>query len=361
VSGLFSPLRLRGVELPNRIGVSPMCMYSSQDGLANNWHLVHLGSRAVGGAGLVMAEASAVSPEGRISPADLGFWSDAHAEALAPSIAFIAEHGAVPAIQLAHAGRKASTAVPWLSRKPVEKDAGGWDPLAPSAIAFAPDSLTPLEMTDADIAKVIADFAAAARRANEAGFRYIECHFAHGYLIHEFLSPLSNFRTDRYGGALENRARLMLEIVAAMRAVLPDDYPLTVRLSVTDWVEGGCDIDQTIEVCRWLKDAGVDLIDCSSGAILPHAQPVEAPGMHVPFSARIRSEAAIATAAVGVITQAEQAEAIIANGEADLVFLARAMLRDPYWPLHAAEALGEDAAWPIQYKRAVRPRRPKPS
>ncbi len=351
---LFSPLKLRGTEFKNRIFVSPMCQYSSQDGLATDWHFVHLGSRAVGGAALVMVEATAVSPEGRISPQDSGLWSDAHAEAFAKITRFVKEQGSVPGIQLAHAGRKASTPPPWEKGQGrlVRPEDGGWMPIAPSAIPFDAGYPGPREMTLRDIRLVAAQFGEAAGRALNAGFDLLELHFAHGYLVHEFLSPLSNRREDAYGGSFENRARLSIEIARAVRETWPDRLPLFVRLSATDWVKGGWDLESSIELSRRLKAEGVDLIDCSSGALVPHAQIPAGPGYQVPFAAAIRREVAIPTAAVGFITDPAQAETILATGQADAVFLARALLRDPYWPLHAARALGADVPWPKQYERA---------
>ncbi len=351
---LFSPLTIRDITFRNRVFVSPMCQYSSVEGMPTDWHLVHLGSRAVGGAGLVMVEATAVVPEGRISRSDSGIWSDAHAEAFKPVAAFLKQHGAVPGIQLAHAGRKASTAAPWLGGGPVGPEAGGWQPLAPSAIPFDAGYQVPREMTEADISACAAAFVAAARRSLSAGFEVVELHFAHGYLAHEFLSPLSNRRTDDYGGALENRMRFPLRVAASVREMWPDKYPLFVRISATDWAEGGWDLPQSIELSRRLKDIGVDLIDCSSGALVPRAKMQVGPGYQVPFAEAIRRDAGIATGAVGMITEARQAEQIIAEGKADVVLLARAMLRDPYWPLHAAQVLGADARWPVQYERAAR-------
>jgi 2,4-dienoyl-CoA reductase-like NADH-dependent reductase (Old Yellow Enzyme family) len=328
-----------------------MCQYSCQEGMANDWHLVHLGSRAVGGAALVMVEATAVSPEGRISPADMGIWSDEHQRALQPVAEFIKAQGAVAAIQLAHAGRKASTDAPWRGGKPVAESAGGWQALAPSPLAFG-DYPAPREMTAADVAKVTAQFAEAARRSLAAGFDVVELHMAHGYLVHEFLSPLSNERGDQYGGDFEGRLRFPLQVAEAVRGVWPDHLPVFMRISATDWVEGGWDLAQSIEFSRRLKMLGIDLIDCSSGGLVPGAKIPVAPGYQVPFAQAIRQQAGIATGAVGLITEAEQAEAIIAAGDADVVFLARAMLRDPYWPLHAAKILGVDIPWPVQYQRA---------
>ncbi len=352
MSKLFTPIRFRDIEMRNRIFVSPMCEYSSTDGFPGDWHMVHLGSRAVGGAGLVMVEATAVTPQGRISPQDSGIWSDAHTEAFAPIARFIKEQGAVPGMQLCHAGRKASTAAPWSGGAPLAPAAGGWQPLAPSALPFAPDYPVPHAMTRSDIDAAVEAFAAAARRALAAGFEVIEAHMAHGYLLHEFLSPLSNQRTDEYGGSLENRMRLPLAVARTMRAVWPADRPLFVRISATDWAAGGWDLPQSIELSRRLKTVGADLIDCSSGGLVPDAKIPHTPGYQVPFAAAIRKEVGIATAAVGLITEADQAERIVASGEADCVFIARAMLRDPYWPMHAAQQLGVDIAWPKQYLRA---------
>ena len=352
MSVLFSPLELRGVTFRNRIFVSPMCQYSSLNGLPTDWHLVHLGGRAVGGAGLVMVEATAVCPEGRISPSDSGIWSDEHAQAFRRITAFIKEQGAVPGMQLAHAGRKASSAAPWRGEGPVGPERGGWQPVAPSPLAFGEGYPVPREMTLSDIEAVRADFSAAARRAGEAGFEVVELHMAHGYLLHEFLSPLANRRTDGYGGSLESRMRLPLEVAREVRAVWPQHLPLFVRVSTTDWVEGGWDVPDTVDLARRLKEIGVDLIDCSSGGIAPGVRVPVAPGYQVPFAAAVRREAGIATGAVGMITQPSQAEEIVATGQADAVLLAREMLRNPYWPLHAAQALGAEAAWPVQYLRA---------
>ena len=352
MSDLFSTLKLRGVEFRNRVFVSPMCQYSSREGLPNEWHLVHLGSRAVGGAGLVMAEATGVSPEGRISPGDTGIWSDEHASAFRPVASFIKSQGAVAGIQLAHAGRKASTDVPWRGGKPLAESEGGWQPLAPSAVPFAEGHLVPREMSADDIEAVVRQFEDAARRSLAAGFEVIEIHMAHGYLLHEFLSPLSNRRRDDYGGGFEARARFPLRVAEAVRAACPPALPLFVRISATDWAEGGWDLPQSIQFSRRLKEIGVDLIDCSSGGLVPGVKIPVAPGYQTPFAAAVRKEAGIATGAVGMITEAQQAEQIISDGEADAVFLARAMLRDPYWALHAAKALGVDAPAPVQYGRA---------
>ena len=352
MSVLFSPLRLRGLELRSRIFVSPMCQYSCADGVATDWHLVHLGSRAAGGAALVMAEASAVEPIGRISPGDAGIWSEAHAQAWAPVARFIRSQGAAPAIQLAHAGRKASTAVPWEGGGPLKS--GAWTPVGASAIAFDTGFATPRELTAPELAAIAARFADSAKLALAAGFEVVELHYAHGYLVHSFLSPLSNHREDAYGGSFDGRARLALEIAAAVRRVWPERLPLFVRVSATDWAEGGWDLPQTIELARRLKALGVDLIDCSSGALVPYAKIPAAPGYQVPFADAVRREAGIATGAVGMITEPAQAEEIVASGKADAVLLAREFLRDPYWPLHAAAALGAEAPWPRQYGRAKR-------
>ena len=353
-SGLFDPLQIRDVAFRNRIGVSPMCQYSSTDGFAGDWHLAHLGCRAVGGAGLVMTEACAVLPEGRISPSDLGIWSDAHIEPLARCARFIAEHGAAPGIQLAHAGRKASTAVPWKGHHALSEAQGGWRPVvAPSPIPFDADSPVPAALTVAEIPGIVSAFARAARRALQAGFRLVEIHAAHGYLLHEFLSPLSNRRTDAYGGSLENRARLVRETVQAVRRVWPENLPLFIRISATDWVEGGWDIAQSVELARQVKPLGVDLVDCSSGALVPGAAIPVAPGYQVPFAERIRREAGLPTAAVGLIREAGQADQIIRRGQADIVLLGRQMLREPYWPLKAARELGVKVDWPAQYARAA--------
>jgi 2,4-dienoyl-CoA reductase-like NADH-dependent reductase (Old Yellow Enzyme family) len=352
---LFEPLTIRSVTLRNRIGVSPMCQYSSEDGVATDWHLVHLGSRAVGGAALVIAEATAVSPEGRISPGDAGIWAEKHIEPIARINRFIKQHGAVPGIQIAHAGRKASAARPWDGGAHLADDQGGWPTVAPSAIPFGGSlNKVPRAMTEADIAKVQNDFVAAAKRALTAGTEWLELHFAHGYLAQEFLSPLSNHRTDRYGGSFENRIRFALETTRTVRAAWPDNLPLAARISCTDWVAGGWDIEQSVELSRRLKAEGVDLIDCSSGGATPDAKIPTTQGYQVPFSEKIRREANIATAAVGLITEPQQADAILRNGQADQVLLAREFLRDPYWPAHAAKALGhsEKVKPPVQYLRA---------
>jgi 2,4-dienoyl-CoA reductase-like NADH-dependent reductase (Old Yellow Enzyme family) len=352
MSNLFSSLTLRTLTFRNRVFVSPMCQYSSADGFANDWHLVHLGSRAVGGAGLVMTEATAVSPEGRISPKDLGLWLDDHVAPLARIAAFVKTQGAAAGVQLAHAGRKASTDVPWEGGGPIPAGRGGWETLAPSALPFAPSWPAPREMTRADLDLVKEQFVEAAGRAAAAGFDVIELHAAHGYLLHEFLSPLSNRRADDYGGSFANRVRFPLEVAQAVRAAWPERLPVFMRISSTDWVEGGWNLSSSIELARLLKVVGIDLIDCSSGGLVPDAAIPAGPGFQTPAAAAIRREAGIATAAVGLITSPQQAEQIVATGQADAVLLAREFLRHPYWPLEAALQLGADIAWPKQYARA---------
>jgi 2,4-dienoyl-CoA reductase-like NADH-dependent reductase (Old Yellow Enzyme family) len=349
---LFTPVSFRDVRLRNRIAVSSMCQYSSEEGFASDWHLVHLGSRAAGGAGLVMTEAAAVEARGRISPNDLGIWDDHHIQALASVARFIQSQGAVPGIQLAHAGRKASTARPWEGGQQIPVAQGGWQPVAPSPIPFLESDTAPEELTVLEFRRIVTAFAAAARRAWEAGFRVVEIHSAHGYLLHEFLSPLSNRRTDEYGGPLGNRIRALCEVVWAVREAWPASSPLFVRISATDWAEDGWDEDQSVLLAQRLKPLGVDLIDCSSGGLVPNVTVPTAPGYQVGFADRIRREAGIATGAVGLITDPEQANEIIASGKADIVLLAREMLRDPYWPLHAARRLGLKPAPPIPYRRA---------
>ena len=350
---LFSPFTIRDITLRNRVAVSPMCQYSSDDGLANDWHLVHLGSRAVGGAGLVFTEAAAVSAEGRISPHDLGIYKDAHVDPLRRITQFIQEQGAAAGIQLAHAGRKSSTARPWEGGGPVDEAEGGWIPVqAPSALPFDEGYQTPEALDDAGITVLIDDFVDAARRSLSAGFQVIELHAAHGYLLHQFLSPLSNKRTDGYGGSLENRMRLTLEVARAVRREWPEHLPLFVRISATDWVEGGWDIEQSVELARCLKSEGVDLIDCSSGGAVPHVKIPVGPAYQTPFAERVRRDADIATGAVGLITEPRQADQIIRDGQADMVLLAREMLRDPYWPRRAARVLGVEPTPPAQYGRA---------
>ena len=352
MSKLFTPLQMRSLTLRNRILVSPMCMYSCQDGLPNDWHMVHLGSRAVGGAAMVIAEATAVAPEGRISPSDCGLWNDAQAEAFAPIAHFIAAQGAIPAIQLGHAGRKASVMPPWQGGGVAQEDAGGWQPVAPSALPFGPGSPQPRELEVADLERIAAQFEASARRALKAGFQVVEVHMAHGYLLHQFLSPLSNRRDDAFGGRLENRMRLPLEVAHRVRAIWPEELPVMIRLSVTDWVDGGWDLPQSLVLCEHLHELGVDLIDCSSGGLVPDAVIPAAPGFQTPFAAQIREKVGIATGAVGLITAAVQAEQILATGSDDVVLLARELLRDPYWPIHAAAELKADHPWPVQYERA---------
>ena len=350
---LFSPLTIRSVTLRNRIGVSPMCQYSAVDGVANDWHLVHLGSRAVGGAGLVIAEATAVSPEGRITPGCLGLWDDKQVEPLARIARFVKEYGAVPGIQIAHAGRKASADLPWLSGAHLSEAQGGWPTIAPSAIPFSKElPKVPRAMAEADIQRVQQDFVATARRAVAAGFEWLELHAAHGYLFNEFLSPLTNQRTDQYGGSFENRTRLLLDTTRAVRQVWPEKLPLTVRISATDWKPGGWELADSIALAGLLKAAGVDLIDCSSGGLVPDAKINVVPGYQLPFAEKIRHGAHIATAAVGFITEPKQADEIVRSGQADLVLLARRMLIDPYWPSHAARALGRTLLPPNQYARA---------
>lgn len=349
---LYDPLRVANLTLENRIAVSPMCQYSAIDGFANDWHLVHLGSRAVGGAALVIAEATAVEARGRISPSDLGIWSDDHVAGLARVARFIAEQGAVPGIQLAHAGRKASTAAPWDGGQPLTASEGAWTSVAPSPIAFDSGHPTPHELTEDELGEVRAAFALAAQRAHAAGFRWLELHAAHGYLLHSFLSPLSNQRGDAYGGSFQNRVRFPLEVVRAVRAVWPAEHALAVRLSCTDWVSGGWSLDDSVELSRELKACGVDLIDCSSGGSAAHVKIPVAPEYQVAFAERIRREAEISTAAVGLITSAESADAIVKEGKADLVLLGRELLRNPYFPLAALRQLGAPARVPKQYTRA---------
>jgi 2,4-dienoyl-CoA reductase-like NADH-dependent reductase (Old Yellow Enzyme family) len=350
---LFDPLTLRGLTLPHRILVSPMCQYSSTDGLANDWHLVHLGSRAVGGAALVFTEATAVTADGRISPQDLGIWNDHHIDSLARIVRFVRGQGSPAGIQIAHAGRKASTAAPWDGRAAVPPSDGGWEPVGPTVQPFAAGYPMPRALDAHEIPPIVEAFGDAARRARAAGFDVVEVHAAHGYLLHQFLSPLVNTRTDRYGGSFENRARLCLEVVDAVRAVWPERLPVLVRISAADWAPGGWDIEQSVELCRLLAARGVDLVDCSSGGAVSYAQVAVAPGYQVPFAARIRREANVPTGAVGLITQASQADEIIRTGEADCVLLAREMLRDPYWPQTAADKRGHPLPRPKQYLRAA--------
>ena len=356
INGLFDELKIRDVRLSSRIAVSPMCQYSCEDGFATEWHLVHLGSRAVGGAALVIAEATAVLPEARISPQDLGIWSEAHIEPLARIAKFIHSQGSVPGIQLAHAGRKASTSRPWDGGGKLTEQEGGWsDVVAPSAIPFAPNYPMPTAATIERIAAIADAFGKAAQRALDAGFRLLEIHSAHGYFLHEFLSPLSNHRSDLYGGSFENRTRIVREVVSKVRRFWPERLPLFIRISSTDWVEGGWDIEQAVELARSLRPLGVDLVDCSSGGNVADAKIPIGPGYQVQFAERIRRDAGILTGAVGMITEPHQADEIIRKGQADIVLLAREMLRDPYWPLHAAAELGKPISWPAQYLRAAPP------
>ncbi len=350
---LFDSLQIRDVLLRNRILVSPMCQYSSTDGIASDWHLVHLGSRAVGGAALVFTEATAVSAEGRISPQDLGIWKDEHVEMLARITRFIRSQGVAAGIQLAHAGRKGSTARPWEGGKEVLESQGGWTPVAPSAIRFADDYPNPVALDEAGIRAIVRAFAEAARRACQAGFDLIEIHSAHGYLLHEFLSPLSNHRTDFYGGSLENRTRLVREVVSAIRGVIPKGMPLFIRISATDWVEGGWDVNQSIALAEQLGPLGVDLIDCSSGGVVPGAKIPVAPNYQVPFAEEIRRATGILTGAVGLITSKQDAESILREGRADVISMAREFLRQPYWPLQIAHGEGFPVSWPVQYLRAA--------
>lgn len=350
---LFEPLTLRSLTFKHRLFVSPMCQYSSVDGFANDWHFVHIGSRAVGGAALIIMEATAVSPEGRISPQDLGIWSDAHVGELARIVRFVHVQGTFAGIQLAHAGRKGSTARPWEGGKAVAAANGGWQPVGPTDEPFSDTYPSPRALAVPEIAAITGTFRDAARRALDAGYDVLEIHGAHGYLISEFLSPLVNTRTDAYGGTFDNRIRLCLEVVDAVRSVWPERLPISLRLSCTDWKEGGWDLDQSVELARRVKARGVDLVDCSSGAVVHDARIPVAPGYQVPFAERIRREASIATATVGLITEAAQADAIVREGKADCVLIARELLRDPYFPLHAARELGHQTPWPPQYLRAA--------
>lgn len=351
MSVLLSPFTMRELTLRNRIGVSPMCQYSSIDGFANDWHMVHLGGLATGGSSLVIAEATAVVPEGRISPWDLGIWSDAHVPMLRHITDFIHAHGAIAGIQLAHAGRKASCKRPWEGTGLIAPTDGGWTVRGPSTIPFSPQYPVPEALTLDEIGDVVTAFANAARRALAAGFKVVELHGAHGYLLHQFLSPLANDRTDAYGGSFEHRARLLYEVTAAVRTVWPDGWPVIVRISATDWADGGWTVDESVQLCTHLATLGVDMIDCSSGGLAAHQQIPIGPGYQVPFASRIRHDAGISTAAVGLITDPLQAEHIVANGDADVVLLARELLRYPRWPLHAAHVLGAIGPWPSQYLR----------
>ncbi len=351
---LFTQLTIRKITLRNRIVVSPMCQYSSEDGFANDWHFVHLGSRAVGGAALVFTEATAVSPEGRISPHDLGIWKDDHIEQLKKITHFIEQQGAVPGMQLAHAGRKASVTEPWKNDKLIPVSEGGWKTVAPSLLAFSDDKDTPLELSLGEIKRIVTDFKAAAKRALAAGFKVIEIHGAHGYLINEFMSPLSNKRTDDYGGNFENRTRFLVEIIDAIRSVWPQELPLFLRISASDWADGGWTVEDSVKLGELVKGRGVDLVDCSSGGVVSYAKIPAKPNYQVPFAAAVR-KTGILTGAVGIIVSAEQAEEILTSGQADLIFMARELLRDPYFPLRAARELSYDEmAWPEQYERAKR-------
>ena len=350
---LFSPIKIKNIELKNRLVVSPMCEYSSEDGFANNWHLVHLGSRAVGGAALIITEAAAVSPEGRISYGDLGIYKDEHIEKLKEITDFIHAHGAVAGIQLAHAGRKASHELPWNGNAQIPSgEPNGWKAVAPSAIPFTPTEEAPIELDKTGIEKVKADFKAAAARALKAGFKVIELHGAHGYLIHEFLSPLSNHRTDEYGGSFENRIRFLLEVIESVKEAWPAENPLFIRISSTDWTEGGWTADDSVALAKILINKGIDLVDCSSGGNVATAKIPLKPGYQVEFAEKVKKEAGILTGAVGLITESKQADEIIQTGQADLVIIAREFLRDPYFPLRAAFELRHDVKWPVQYERA---------
>jgi 2,4-dienoyl-CoA reductase-like NADH-dependent reductase (Old Yellow Enzyme family) len=349
---LFSTIQIKSLTFKNRIAISPMCQYSSEDGFANDWHLIHLGSRASGGAALIIQEATAVSPEGRISPGDLGLWKDEHIEKMQAINQFIKGQNAIPGIQLAHAGRKASAAIPWKGNIKLDETNGGWKTVAPSAVAFHSNEKTPIALDKTGIQKVISDFKSATKRALKAGFEVVEIHAAHGYLLHEFLSPLSNFRTDEYGGSFENRIRLTLEVLEAIQSEWPSDLPLFVRISATDWAEGGWNIDESLQLSKILKEKGVDLMDVSSGGLVSHQQISLGPNYQVPFAERIKKETGILTGAVGLITEASQAESIVEEGKADLVLFARESLRNPNLALDFAKELGAEIQWPIQYERA---------
>ncbi len=352
MSKLLLPIKIRNLGLRNRLVVSPMCQYSAKDGIPNDWHLVHLGSRAVGGAGLVITEATAVSPEGRISPADTGIWSDEHVKAFKKITDFVKAHGAAVGIQLAHAGRKASTKIPWEGDGEVSLVDGGWQTIAPTTVKFSDNYPLPREMTRSDIKMVVDQFSDAARRSLAAGFQVAEIHMAHGYLLHQFLSPLSNRRKDEYGGDIKNRIRLPLEVANAVRETWSSDLPVFVRISSTDWIEGGWDLPQSIELAKELKKAGIDLVDCSSGGIAPGAKIPIAPGYQVRFAEEIKRHAGVMTGAIGMITDAPQAENILVAEQSDVIIMAREFLRDPYFPLHAAKILGDDPQYPTQYLRA---------
>lgn len=350
---LFDSLKLRDIVLPNRIGLPPMCQYSAHDGVAADWHFVHYGTRATGGAGLMIVEATAVTAEGRISPGDLGLWNDGQIEPLARIARFAGEHGTVAAVQLAHAGRKAGISLGWQEQRSLRADEGGWATVAPSALSFGPGYDVPQALDETGIRAVIDQFAAAARRARDAGFPIVEIHAAHGYLLHQFLSPLSNQRTDEWGGSFENRTRLVREVARTVRAEWPERLPLLIRLSATDWVEGGWNIEETVALCRSLKELGIDLVDVSTAGLLPTAKIPVGPGFQTEFAERVRHEADLPVAAVGMITSPAQADHIVRSGQADMVLLGRELLRNPYWPLAAARELGQPASWPKQYLRAA--------
>ena len=352
---LFAPLKLRDIVLPNRIAMPAMCQYSATNGLPSDWHRLHYGTRAVGGFALINLEATAVAPEGRISPYDLGLWSDAHIDPLARIAHLVRTQETVAGIQLAHAGRKGSIGAGWEPQRSLRIEDGGWTTRSPSALAFGDGYAAPKELATHELSMIVEQFAAAAVRAREAGFQTVEIHAAHGYLLHQFLSPLANRRSDRYGGSFENRSRLVHEVVTAVRAVWPESLPLLVRLSATDWVEGGWDIDECIALSRELKGLGVDLIDVSSGGVVPTAVMPVGPGFQTRFAERIRHAADIPTAAVGLITAPAQADHIVRTGQADVVMIGREALRTPYWPQQAAEALGRTGIWPRQYLRAAPP------
>jgi 2,4-dienoyl-CoA reductase-like NADH-dependent reductase (Old Yellow Enzyme family) len=352
MSKLFEPLQIKSIQLKNRIVVSPMCEYSSIDGFSNDWHLVHLGSRAVGGAALIITEATAVSPEGRITPDDLGLWKDEHIEGLRRIVSFIESQQSIAGVQLAHAGRKASHSSPWKGAKMLTEEQGGWQTVAADPTPYRTGDTPSAALDKAGIEKVKLDFKAAALRAIQAGFKVIEIHAAHGYLLHEFYSPLSNHRNDEYGGSFKNRIRLLIEVVDTVKKVWPQDLPLLARISASDWTEGGWTIEESVELAKVLKEREVDLIDCSSGGNVPAAKITVGPGYQVQFAEAIKKEADILTGAVGIITNPQQAEEIISSGKADVVIMAREFLRDPYFPLHAAKVLGADVKWPVQYERA---------
>ena len=351
-STLFSPLSIKGLTFKNRIAISPMCQYSATDGFANDWHLIHLGSRATGGAALIIQEATAVSPEGRISPGDLGLWKDEHIDKMQTINKFILSQNAIPGIQLAHAGRKASVSEPWNGNKKMDEKNGGWNTVAPSAVAFHGNEKLPIALDKTGIQKVISDFKSATKRALKAGFHVVEIHAAHGYLLHQFMSPLSNFRTDEYGGSFENRIRLLLEVIEAIKSEWPADLPLFIRISATDWADGGWNVEESVQLSKIVKEKGVDLIDVSSGGLVTHQQIPIGPNYQVPFAEKIKKETGILTGAVGLITEAIQAEEIVATKKADLVLFARESLRDPYLGLNFAKELGVEVEWPLQYERA---------